>query len=279
MRVCHSATCPAASEDSTRGRVTTRWSLCRRADAGRVLAGAEYSIVRHSRGRRTGAEERLWVCCSASSGASRAWSAWRSPASSRARCTRPRSPRRSSARPTSSVGRRRARAGCSCPTVYVVSLGRPTSSTSAQWATQLADELADMVQEHIDDEGWSTSVTSRCTVPQRGPAAPASSRSPAGRPERRPPPPAVQLAVDAGGRGRRRAAPARRRRAPATAAAGLRRPGLRRRPGTAAATARSSTAATSRTASRQGYPAANGYAPPATVPRRRTSSSSGSGTC
>ena len=94
------------------------------------------------------------------------------------------------------------------------------------------------------------------------------SMSPAASDPNAAPPPAVQLAVDAGGRGRRRAAP----------------------PGGGAPRTAADTAATRATASRvtaatraygqqqygggyepygdqaNGYPAANGYAPPATVP-------------
>ena len=56
--------------------------------------------------RRVREAERSWVCCSASSDASRAWSGRLRPRRSRARCSRSRSPRRCSARPTSSDGRR-----------------------------------------------------------------------------------------------------------------------------------------------------------------------------
>ena len=40
------------------------------------------------------------------------------------------------------------------PNVYVVSLGETDFENLAQWSGQLADELADMVTEHIDDEGY-----------------------------------------------------------------------------------------------------------------------------
>ena len=40
------------------------------------------------------------------------------------------------------------------PNVYVVSLGRTDYEHLAQWSDQLAGELADMVAEHIDDEGY-----------------------------------------------------------------------------------------------------------------------------
>src|SRR3954469_8027404 len=40
------------------------------------------------------------------------------------------------------------------PNVYIVSLGRTDFEHLGQWSEQLADELADMVAEHIDDEGY-----------------------------------------------------------------------------------------------------------------------------
>lgn len=40
------------------------------------------------------------------------------------------------------------------PNVYIVSLGRTDFEHLGQWSEQLADELADMVSEHIDDEGY-----------------------------------------------------------------------------------------------------------------------------
>ncbi|MFD2092522.1 FhaA domain-containing protein [Blastococcus deserti] len=40
------------------------------------------------------------------------------------------------------------------PNVYVVSLGRTDFEHLGQWSDQLAEELADMVAEHIDDEGY-----------------------------------------------------------------------------------------------------------------------------
>jgi hypothetical protein len=40
------------------------------------------------------------------------------------------------------------------PNVYIVSLGRTDFEHLGQWSDQLADELADMVAEHIDDEGY-----------------------------------------------------------------------------------------------------------------------------
>jgi hypothetical protein len=40
------------------------------------------------------------------------------------------------------------------PNVYVVSLGRTDFEHLGQWSDQLAGELADMVAEHIDDEGY-----------------------------------------------------------------------------------------------------------------------------
>ena len=40
------------------------------------------------------------------------------------------------------------------PNVYIVSLGRTDFDHLGQWSDQLADELADMVAEHIDDEGY-----------------------------------------------------------------------------------------------------------------------------
>jgi hypothetical protein len=41
------------------------------------------------------------------------------------------------------------------PNVYVVRLGNTDYEHLAQWSDQLAGELADMVGEHIDDEGYS----------------------------------------------------------------------------------------------------------------------------
>jgi Protein of unknown function (DUF3662)/FHA domain len=41
------------------------------------------------------------------------------------------------------------------PNVYVVSLGRTDFEHLGQWSDQLAEELADMVAEHIDDEGYT----------------------------------------------------------------------------------------------------------------------------
>jgi hypothetical protein len=40
------------------------------------------------------------------------------------------------------------------PNVYVVRLGETDFGHLGQWSEQLADELADMVAEHIDDEGY-----------------------------------------------------------------------------------------------------------------------------
>jgi hypothetical protein len=40
------------------------------------------------------------------------------------------------------------------PNVYIVTLGRTDFEHLGQWSDQLADELADMVAEHIDDEGY-----------------------------------------------------------------------------------------------------------------------------
>ncbi|UOY00531.1 DUF3662 domain-containing protein [Blastococcus sp. PRF04-17] len=40
------------------------------------------------------------------------------------------------------------------PNVYVVTLGRTDFEHLGQWSDQLAGELADMVTEHIDDEGY-----------------------------------------------------------------------------------------------------------------------------
>jgi hypothetical protein len=42
------------------------------------------------------------------------------------------------------------------PNVYVVTLGRTDFEHLGQWSDQLAGELADMVSEHIDDEGYQT---------------------------------------------------------------------------------------------------------------------------
>jgi hypothetical protein len=41
------------------------------------------------------------------------------------------------------------------PNVYVVSLGRTDFEHLGQWSDQLAEELADMVAEHIGDEGYT----------------------------------------------------------------------------------------------------------------------------
>ncbi|SFP68226.1 FHA domain-containing protein [Geodermatophilus dictyosporus] len=40
------------------------------------------------------------------------------------------------------------------PNVYDVRLGRTDYENLAEWSEQLAAQLADMVSEHIDDEGW-----------------------------------------------------------------------------------------------------------------------------
>ena len=40
------------------------------------------------------------------------------------------------------------------PNVYIVTLGRTDFEHLGQWSDQLAGELADMVSEHIDDEGY-----------------------------------------------------------------------------------------------------------------------------
>ncbi|SDD37105.1 FHA domain-containing protein [Geodermatophilus telluris] len=40
------------------------------------------------------------------------------------------------------------------PNVYDVRLGRTDYDNLAEWSEQLAAQLADMVSEHIDDEGW-----------------------------------------------------------------------------------------------------------------------------
>jgi Protein of unknown function (DUF3662)/FHA domain len=42
------------------------------------------------------------------------------------------------------------------PNMYVVRLGEVDFSNLAEWSGQLADELADMVTEHISDEGYQT---------------------------------------------------------------------------------------------------------------------------
>jgi hypothetical protein len=42
------------------------------------------------------------------------------------------------------------------PNRYVVELGPTDHDRLAPWETQLTNTLAEMVQEHIDDEGWST---------------------------------------------------------------------------------------------------------------------------
>jgi hypothetical protein len=42
------------------------------------------------------------------------------------------------------------------PNRYVVDLGPTDHDRLAPWETQLTNTLAEMVQEHIDDEGWST---------------------------------------------------------------------------------------------------------------------------
>ena len=92
------------------------------------------------------------MCCSASSDASRAWSAGVRPglqgqgAAGRDRQGAPARGRRAAA----VVGEGRVLA----PNVYVVTLGRTDFEHLGQWSDQLADELADMVAEHIDDEGY-----------------------------------------------------------------------------------------------------------------------------
>jgi hypothetical protein len=47
------------------------------------------------------------------------------------------------------------------PNVYVVRLGKTDYEHLGQWSDQLAGELADMVAEHIDDEGYSIFDTVR----------------------------------------------------------------------------------------------------------------------
>jgi hypothetical protein len=42
------------------------------------------------------------------------------------------------------------------PNRYVVQLGPTDHDRLAPWETQLTNTLAEMVQEHVDDEGWST---------------------------------------------------------------------------------------------------------------------------
>jgi hypothetical protein len=42
------------------------------------------------------------------------------------------------------------------PNRYVVELGQTDHDRLAPWETQLTNTLAEMVQEHVDDEGWST---------------------------------------------------------------------------------------------------------------------------
>ena len=42
------------------------------------------------------------------------------------------------------------------PNRYVVELGPTDHDRLAPWETQLTNTLAEMVQEHVDDEGWST---------------------------------------------------------------------------------------------------------------------------
>ncbi len=42
------------------------------------------------------------------------------------------------------------------PNRYIVELGQSDHDRLAPWETQLTNTLAEMVQEHVDDEGWST---------------------------------------------------------------------------------------------------------------------------
>ena len=148
------------------------------------------------------------------------------------------------------------------PNRYVVELGRTDHDRLAPWETQLTNTLAEMVQEHVDDEGWSTFGDIEVSLSRNeelgtGMFTVSSSVDPnAG-----PPPPAVQLAVHAGGPGRRRRTRAGRRRP--------RRSRLRRwlrrwlrDPGYGQP--EPAYGAGSYGEQHNGY--ANGYAPPATVP-------------
>ena len=81
---------------------------------------------------------------------------------------------------------------------------RPTTTALAPWETQLTNTLAEMVQEHVDDEGWSTFGDIEVSLSRNeelgtGMFNVTSSVDP----ERGSAPPPVQLAVDAGGAGRR----------------------------------------------------------------------------
>ena len=153
------------------------------------------------------------------------------------------------------------------PNRYVVELGPTDHDRLAPWETQLTNTLAEMVQEHVDDEGWSTFGDIEVTLSRNeelgtGMFTVSSSVDPNAGPRRRPYNSLSMPAVAAGGA----AAPARRRRPTAAATAapgyggGLRRPRLR----PAASTAYGGYELVRRAGQR--LSAANGYAPPATVP-------------
>jgi hypothetical protein len=87
------------------------------------------------------------------------------------------------------------------PNVYVVTLGRTDFEHLGQWSDQLAEELADMVAEHIDDEGYQVfdKVTVRLERDADLPTGVFEVSSHVADPAR--PPSREELAVDAPPRG------------------------------------------------------------------------------
>jgi hypothetical protein len=97
------------------------------------------------------------------------------------------------------------------PNRYVVELGPTDHDRLAPWETQLTNTLAEMVQEHVDDEGWSTFGDIEVSLSRNEELGTGMFNVTA--------PPSVQLAVDAGGAGRAGSGGGGRRRWPG---AGLR---------------------------------------------------------
>lgn len=172
------------------------------------------------------------------------------------------------------------------PNRYVVELGPTDHDRLAPWETQLTNTLAEMVQEHVDDEGWSTFGDIEVTLSRNeelgtGMFNVSSSVDPNAGPRRRPYNSLSMLAVAAGGAPPRRAGAVASAEAAAVVAAATTRAMTRVTATTRATASSPATAATSRTGSSTPTATRAPTATPRRRPcrRRRTSSRAGPGTC
>jgi Protein of unknown function (DUF3662)/FHA domain len=153
------------------------------------------------------------------------------------------------------------------PNRYVVALGPTDYDRLAPWEVQLTNTLAEMVQEYVDDEGWSTFGDIEVSLARNedfrtGMFDVSSSVDPNAGPRRRPYNSLSMPAVPAGSGGPAQAAPPAGYPAggpPAAAAAGYPQPGYGQAGSAPAA------GAPARQEELNGYPQ-QGYGPPATVP-------------